>query len=134
MAAVVPITILQGATWTLPLAWQQPLGTPIADLTGWTALMQIRATADAATPLVSIETGDGIAIIGPSAQIILTITDEQTAALDIPEDTGCCSGDVTLPDGAVPLGVYDLILTSTFGTVTRLMEGPAYISPSVSRP
>ena len=52
--AEVDLCLPQGQTWDTSIVWEAD-GTPV-DLTGWTARMMIRTTAEAASPTVSLST------------------------------------------------------------------------------
>lgn len=130
MAAEVDITIQQGATWTEQLYWQAPRGTPV-DNTSFTAAMQIRQAYGAATALITLTDGNGILLTGADGGVLLSLTPEQTGALSMPGDDGCCGGALSGPQ---QIGVYDLNLTSPGGVVTRLIAGQVWLSPRVTAP
>lgn len=108
------LCILQGATFSKVITWKAD-GVAV-NLTGYTARMQIRATADAATPLIELTTANGrIALGGSAGTITLTISATDTAAL------------------TAGRAVYDLELVSSGGIVTRLVQGVVTISRNVTR-
>ena len=84
----------------------------ILDLTSYTALVMIRKTyqSTSATTFTSTFASDRT-----TGQITISLTDTQTAALE--------SGRY----------VYDLVITDSSGTKTRVVEGIATVNPSVSR-
>lgn len=108
------LCIAQGATFQKVITWKSN-GT-LVDLTGYTARSQIRATADAATPLIELTTANGRITLGNAAgTITLTISASDTAAL------------------TAGRGVYDLELVAANGTVTRLLQGVVTISRNITR-
>lgn len=113
-AGVYKVTIEQGATFALVLTWKDSAGAPI-DLTGYTARMQIRTSARAATATLALTTENGrIALGGAAGTITLSISAVDTAAL-----------------AARPY-VYDLELV-TGASVTRLLDGECLVTPEVTR-
>lgn len=115
MAAKQNFTIEQGATFKKRMIWRNKNGRPI-DLTGYTAKMQLRTAASSSTSILDLLTSNSrITIDGTHGIIDLLVSATDTAAL------------------SVMTAVYDLILTSPTGTVTRLLEGKITITPGVSR-
>lgn len=108
-AARYTIRIEQGATWRTTLTLAN------TDLTGYSARMQARADIAETTTLLDLSTGSGITIDGTAGRIVLELTDEQTTVLDWTE------------------GVYDLEIIAPNGDVTRLLKGPIYVDPEVTR-
>lgn len=88
---------------------------PPVDLTGFTARMQIRASVGAEETLLELTTSNGGINIQVEGLISLTITAEQTEAVDWLS------------------AVYDLELVSPAGLVTRLVEGEISVSKEVTR-
>jgi hypothetical protein len=87
-------------------------------LTGYTARMQIRATADSTTVLESLTSAAGDIVISDAAKTItITISAADTAAYDFDE------------------GVYDFEMVSSDGTpvVTQLLTGNVYVVDEVTR-
>lgn len=111
-AADYDLLIEQGATFDLSIVWKDNADTPI-DITGYSARMQIRKTYDSA-PIISLTNGSGIVLGGVAGTIDITITDEQTTAIDILR------------------GKYDLELELA-GVVTRLIQGTVEISREVTK-
>lgn len=104
------ISINEGADWSMRLTWKAD-GDPV-DLTGFTAKMQLRKTYG--TPvLVELTDGDGIVLGGADGTIDLTIPAPLT--LDLP-----------------PTSLYDLVMTSAGGQVTRLVQGSVRKVPGVT--
>jgi hypothetical protein len=109
------LTIYQGATLWLPLTWRLS-GGAVTDLVGCTARMQVRPTVDAQEVLLELTTDNGgIALAATAPNLVLQMTDAQTAAL------------------AWRTGVYDLEVAFPNGLVRRLLEGTATVSPEVTR-
>lgn len=120
MAGTYDLHIDQGASLTRAITWTASDGSPV-DLTGYTGAAQIRASAQDASPLVSLTvTFDADRTTG---KLSVSLTSAQTAAL---VTTGTTATDRTK-------GVWDLELTSGSGTVTRLLQGAVFISPEVTR-
>lgn len=104
----------QGTTYTLTLRWM--LGTTPANLTGYSAAMQMRADYDDELPVVSLDNGDlgGIVLGGSAGTIEITVADTVTAALE--------PGKYR----------YDLELYSAAGT-KRFCKGKMTVTPEVTR-
>jgi hypothetical protein len=109
------LEIKQGATLSLTATWKDSSGTAV-NLTGYTARLQVRATYDSSSTILSLTSAAGITLGGAAGTIAITATATVTAALTAPWS-----------------GVYDLELVSGGGEVTRLLEGTATVSPEVSR-
>lgn len=109
------LTIYQGATFTQQLTWKGSDGNAV-NLTGYTARMMARTSADAAAPFLTLTTENGgISLGGTAGTINLTITSAATAAL------------------MAGVGVYDLELISGAVVVTRLLQGNLLVSAEVTR-
>ena len=109
------LEIKQGATLSLTATWKDSAGTAV-NLTGYTARLQVRATYDSSSTILSLTSAAGITLGGAAGTIAITASATTTAALTAPLS-----------------GVYDLELVSGGGEVTRLLEGTATVSPEVSR-
>ena len=108
------LCIQQGATFTKVFRWKAN-GSPV-NLTGWTARMQIRATADAAAALIELTTQNArIVLGGTEGTITLNISATDTAGL---------------PAGR---GVYDLELVAPNSAVTCLVGGAVTIPRNITR-
>lgn len=108
------LCLQQGATFRRVIRWKADGA--LVDLTGYTARMQIRATAEAATTLLDLTTENNrIALGGAAGTITLSISATDTAAL---------------PAGRA---VYDLELVAPDGTVTNLLGGVATIPRNITR-
>ena len=111
MASISNIFIDQGATFTTTLTINDANGSAL-DLTGYTAIAQIRKS-----PSSSISDSFTATFVSPrtTGQITISLTDTQTTALE--------AGRYN----------YDVLITDSGGTKTRVVEGIATINPSVSR-
>ena len=113
MAGTYDIEAEQGATFQRVMTWS--IDSEPVDLTGWTARMQVRKTAKAADPYLSLTSGlTGGLTLAADGSIGIRI---EAAAMS-----------------AVPAGawVYDLELDSG-SEVTRLLEGAFEVSAEVTR-
>ena len=110
MAALSNIYIDQGSDFTTVISLTDSNG-DILNLTGYTALAQIRKTYGSTTLTGTFTT----ALVANTGQLTLTLADSVTAAMD--------SGRY----------VYDVLLTDGSGDKTRVLEGQAILTPGVSR-
>tara|TARA_Y100000590_G_scaffold431628_1_gene546598 strand:- start:330 stop:665 length:336 start_codon:yes stop_codon:yes gene_type:complete len=110
MAAVSNLYIDQGADFSTTLSLTDSNG-DVLNLTGYSALGQMRKTFGSST----ISATFGVALTAATGQVTLTLTDVITAGLS--------SGRY----------VYDILLTDSSGDKTRILEGHATVTPSVSR-
>lgn len=107
------LIIEQYSTFKARFTWLDKNKTAI-DLTGYTAVMQVR-DAVGSVVLIELNTENGRIAITPIAGAIeLSLTDEETGALTIKS------------------ALYDLVLISSAGQATRLMEGKVTVSPGVT--
>ena len=115
IAGVYNFTIEQGTTIRRTFTFKDSTGTPI-NLSGNTAVMQIRPEVDSATAMVTLTTSNnGITLGGATGEIEIYITNVQTSAM---------TSD----------GVYDLELTNiASGDVTRVLKGKIRLDPEVTR-
>ena len=114
MAVQYIVEIDQGADWFFNVTYEQPAGTPV-NITSYTAALQLRSLPETPTAVLSLTTGSGITITGPSGLVAVHATAAQTGAI--------ISGDY----------YYDLEITSPQGIVTRLVQGQALVDPQVTR-
>lgn len=114
MAVQYIVEIDQGADWFFNVTYEQPAGTPV-NITSYTAALQLRSLPETPTAVLSLTTGSGITITGPSGLVAVHATAAQTGAI--------ISGDY----------YYDLEITSPQGIVTRLVQGQALVNPQVTR-
>lgn len=90
---------------------------PITDLTGYSAKLQVRSTPNSAVVLLELSTVNGGISLNPATgEITLLATPLQTNAFTWQQ------------------GVYDLLMTSPTGFVTRLAQGQVIVSQDVTRP
>lgn len=111
MATISNIFIDQGATFSTTVTIEDGVGSPL-DLTGYTALAQIRKTYQSTTATAFTSTFDSDRTTG---LITISLTDSQTSSLE---------------EGRY---VYDLLISDVSGTKTRVVEGIVTVNPSVSR-
>ena len=111
MATISNLFIDQDADFTSTVTINDSNGSAL-DLTSYTELAMIRKTyqSTSATTFTSTFASDRT-----TGQITISLTDTQTSALE--------SGRY----------VYDLVITDSSGTKTRVVEGIATVNPSVSR-
>lgn len=89
---------------------------PAHDLAGYTARLQARLSPQSPAVLLELTTENGGIALGASpGQIDLLVTASSTAAIEW------------------QAAVYDLLLTSADGRVTRLAQGSVTVSPDVTR-
>ena len=114
-AADYDLCIDQGATYERVLTWKQADGNPV-NLEGYTARMLIRRNKSAPDVIAEATTENGyIALGGDAGTITLTLP-------------------ATLTETFVfRRGVYDMVLVSAGGQVTRLLEGGVTVSREVTR-
>jgi|TARA_B100000780_G_C20976923_1_gene390228 hypothetical protein len=110
MAAVSNLYIDQGADYSTTVSLTDSNG-DVLSLTGYSAAGQIRKTFGSSTVAATF----AIAVSANTGQITLTLTDVITASMK--------SGRY----------VYDVLITDSSGTKTRILEGQASVTPSVSR-
>jgi hypothetical protein len=110
------LCIAQYAVFRRTFTWTEDDGTP-KDLTGYTAKLQIRKTANDPTALVTLTStpAAGITITAAEGKIEFEILSAQTALLTIPNL------------------VYDLLLYEPGGEAIRFAEGLVVSSPGVTK-
>jgi hypothetical protein len=114
-AAVYNFEVLQGTSLVKSVVWKNDTGTPV-NLTGYTAKMQVRETADSEDVLLELSTALG--------NIQITPAQGKVTLIFSPDDTS----------GAYwTRGRYDLELTSGTGFVTRLIQGKFSLSKEITR-
>ena len=110
MASISNIFIDQGATFTTTVTVTDSNGDAV-NLSGYSVAAQIRKTflsSSATAFTASISNAS-------SAEITISLTDTQTTALE--------AGRF----------VYDVLITASGGTKTRVVEGQVTVNPSVTR-
>lgn len=126
------LTIRQGETWSWTYTVRDASGA-LVNLTGYTARMSVKRSYDADAD-VFLSTGadanGGTIVLGGAAgTVALSMTDEQTDAMEetswwfAPDDLARCIDFI-----------YDLELVSALGAVTRLLEGIVTFHRSVTGP
>ena len=112
MAGILNLTIDQGSTFVNALTVYQADGVTPSNLTGYTVASQFRRnyTSTAYTAFT-------VALVSPytSGKINMTLTATQTAAVK------------------AGYYYYDVEITSSGGTVTRVMEGKVHFKPNVTK-
>jgi hypothetical protein len=114
-AGVYDLEIEQGETFNPVLTWTDSTGA-LVNVTGYTARMQIRRSADATAALLELTTANGrITLGGVAGTITFSVSATDTAAL--------------------PSGIfrYDLELVSSGGVVTKLLKGDVVVSQEITR-
>lgn len=107
--------IEQGAHFNYTLNVTDDSGT-ITDLTSYTGKMQIKSSTSASTSILELSTtGSYMSITGGTGTVTLSVPNTVTSSLSF--DTA----------------VYDLIITSPTGIVTRLLEGSVNLSTQVTK-
>jgi len=107
--------IEKGATYRHTLYWKDKNGVAI-DLTGCTAKMQVRESADATTVLLELSSENNrVLFTAVDGKIELYVADQDTAGLD---GLG---------------GVYDLEVYHPNGDTTRIVEGKVAFKSEVTR-
>jgi hypothetical protein len=111
--AQVDLALPQGQTWDTEFLWEAD-GDPV-NLTGWTARMMLRATAEAASPTVSLSTATSTMTALSTGVIGLSYSAISSAAI------------------TAATYLYDLEVVNPSGAVRRLMEGNAVVSREMTR-
>jgi hypothetical protein len=114
MATRKDLEIDAGATFTDQVIFYDSAGA-LVNLTGYTAAMKIRPTAESDAVSLSLTHSAGITLGGVAGTVTFTLTAAETTAL--------ASGNF----------VYDLKVTSAGGVATRLIEGNVTVNVDVSR-
>lgn len=115
------IKIDQGSDFILPFELLDERGTAVS-LAGATITAQIRQTPQAADP---VATFTGTVTDGPNGEGQISLTAAETAAIDV---------DNSQPgERALTTYVWDCEVEFSDGTKQRILEGPCYVSPEVTR-
>lgn len=112
-AAKQNFTIEQGATFRKRLTWRGKNNRPV-DLTGYTAVMQVRQTQASVEALLELTTVNGRIVLGGKTGTIDLILGADVAAAFTP-------------------AFYDLLLTAPDTTKIRFIEGKIDVSLGVTR-
>lgn len=128
MTETVDIYLTQGQSDWISLTWTED-GDPV-DLTGWSALLQVRRAAAAEDVLFSASTDDGKITVDASGVVLVEIPAAESSAW---QPSALAPSKIV--DGATwtQFGVYDLELTDLSGQIVRLVHGRFWLSPEVSR-
>lgn len=127
LAGIYDLNIEQGASWTFDMTWKDDQGDPV-DLTGYSARMKVRKSYQSSVVL-ALTTADGDITLGGVLGTI-EIAASATTTSEIPIDYNSLS----INSGKqCQVMVYDLELESGSGTVTRLLQGSAYVYPEATR-
>lgn len=112
-----PIVMFTDETWTESFYYESAPGIPI-DITGYTAKMQARRTANSSDPaFLSVSTSDYITITGTLGLVLVSIPRSVTVALPLVEEA-----------------VWDLFIYGPGGNpAIRLVGGPIAVRESVTR-
>lgn len=111
--AQVDLCLPQGQTWDTEIIWEAD-GTPV-NLSGWTARMMLRTTAEAASPTVSLSTATSTMTALSNGTIGLSYSAISSAAI------------------TAATYLYDLEVVNPSGNVRRLMQGRAVVSREITR-
>jgi hypothetical protein len=115
IAGIYNITCDQGATLQKSISWTDSANNPY-NLTGYSARMQVRATAASSTVLLELTTGNGRITVGSTEYNVNLLV------------------SAAITDGLTPgLYVYDLEIVSPSGTVDRILEGNFKVKIGVTR-
>ena len=108
-------TVPQGVTYPIKMRWLDDTGTAIA-LTGASVRAQLRLSYDSPTVVIDCTIANGKAILEPSGWYFgFTLQAADTNLIDATSY------------------VYDLVVTTAGGDVTRAMQGKISLTPSVTR-
>jgi hypothetical protein len=111
--AQVDLCLPQGQTWDTTIEWSAD-GDPV-DLSGWSARMMLRTTAEAASPTVSLSTATNTLTAASNGVIGLSYSAISSATI------------------TAATYLYDLEMVNPSGAVRRLMEGRAVVSREITR-
>lgn len=115
MAGTFNIKIEKGATYNRVITWYADLAkTELVDLTGFTALLQVRKEEDSPV-ILSLTSSSGITLGGAAGTIEIEITKTQTQALQ-----------------KFLNAKYQLKLTDSGGSVSRLLEGTFTVDEEIA--
>lgn len=108
MSAQYDLIIEQGESFSQVITWQTGSSLVPVNLTGMTAKMQIRDSADNA--LLTLTETAGITLGGAAGTIVITLTEEQTTAL------------------LIPIARYDLFLYGSSDYKKKLLKGTVTVT------
>lgn len=111
-----PICLNQRATFVLPILYEYDDGDPI-DITGYTAIMQVREFIDDDDVILEASTENGyITMDEENGTFVVSIPTSVTDDLEAPFE-----------------GVYDLFVTAPNGDTEKILFGPFKIEQAVTR-
>jgi hypothetical protein len=113
MANVKNWKVDQASNFLFTIQYKDPSGEPI-DLTSFDVRMDIKSSPGSKKVLASCIIGDGIEVIPEIGRINVNVSAEKTKLI------------------AYPKSAYDLVIESTGGIITRLLEGYLEVSRAVT--
>jgi hypothetical protein len=129
----------QGVSRSPIITYRDVNGAPI-DLTNGSAYMQVRADYNSPTTLLDLSTANGkIVLGGVLGTITPTFLSADTLGIDVSK-AQLVPLKIALKCGGfreircARIGYHDLYYVDSTGVPTRLAEGAAYLSPTISRP
>jgi len=115
IAGTYNITCDQGATFQKAISWNDSANNPY-NLTGYSARMQVRPTAESTTVILELTTANGRITVGSTEYNVNLLV------------------SAAITDGLTPgLYVYDLEIVSPAGVVDRILEGNFKVKIGVTR-
>jgi hypothetical protein len=114
MATILNATIERGCTFNLAVVYETAAGVAV-DVTGYTAALKVRQSLGSADVLLSLTSSSGI-VVGTSDGLF-------TAVLSAPATAALTWAS----------GIYDFLITSPGGTVTKIAKGNLTVEQSVTR-
>lgn len=105
--------INQGATYDIIIIWK-PDGS-VVDLSSYTAKLHMRSSKESDDILIELTTENGKIVMGVDGQINLLVPAAETKEIEWTD------------------AVYDLLVTSPTGYVSRVIEGKVTVSTGVTR-
>lgn len=113
MASVKNWKVDQASNFLFTIQYKNPNGDPI-DLTSYDVRMDIKSAPGAKKILASLTIGDGITVSPIIGKIDVNMSAEKTKLI------------------AYPKSAYDLVIESSSGIITRLLEGYLEVSRAVT--
>lgn len=108
------IVVFQNQSLLLQLTYKDH-NDVVINISGYTAKMEVRETADSEVAILTLTDADGLTLGGAAGTIVV----------EIPEDD--------LEDLVAKAYAYDLLLTTPTGVVVNLISGPFTIVPGVTK-
>lgn len=113
MASVKNWKVDQASNFLFSIQYKNPNGDPI-NLTSYNVRMDIKSAPGSKKVLASCTIGDGITVTPLTGSININVSAEKTKLI------------------AYPKSAYDLVIESSTGTITRLLEGYLEVSRAVT--